>query len=439
MPELSDLSAVRFRSLLERRECSAEEVLKSCLQKIRSQDPIIRAFVDIDEQGAIEQARACDRAPPNGPLHGIPIAVKDTVDVAGLRCTWGSPVHADRVPRTDAAVVRRLRDAGAVIVGTTVTTEYAIAKAVPTTNPHNPAFTPGGSSSGSGAAVAARMVPLAVATQSVGSIIRPAIFCGVFGLKPTFGAISTIGAMPLSARLDHIGPMARTVEDIALACQVMFAREPGDSLAVQVRPSKLRSPATDTRVLRVDGPLADRIEPPTAAALDRAQRVLEGAGLSVTAVDLPDHFSRLINCYETIIFRDLAQRHGADRDQHGDKLSDRFKEIIEIGRATTAAAYDAAVADATSYRHHIVELLDGETVILAPATDGLAPRMSDRTGEQKLQSLWTVTGVPSLATPCGKVDGLPVGVQLVAAPGREDLALAAAQLIELKYGRESLV
>jgi Asp-tRNA(Asn)/Glu-tRNA(Gln) amidotransferase A subunit family amidase len=427
--ELADLSATELRHLLSRRDCSAADIVASCLKRIREREPVVKAFVDLDEEGAIAQAKACDRIPGKGVLHGIPVAVKDTVDVAGMRCTWGTPIYADRVPTKDAAVVRRLREAGAVIVGSTVTTGYAIARAGPTTNPHNPAHTPGGSSSGSGAAVAARMVPIAVATQSVGSIIRPSIFCGVFGLKPTLGAISTAGAMPLSPRLDHVGPMARTVEDIALTSAVMFGREPGDPGGMKIAPPQLPALPPSTRVLRVDGPLSDRIEAPTAAALDRAQRALEGAGLRVTAVDLPDRFSRLIACYETIIFRDLAERHGADYDQHADRMSERFREIIQVGRATTQDTYDAAVADAAFYRAHILELLAGDTVILTPATDGSAPKVSDRTGEQKLQSLWTVTGVPSLATPCGKVDGLPVGVQLVAAPGREDLALAAARLV----------
>ncbi len=427
--ELADLSATELRHLLSRRDCSAVDIVASCLKRIREREPVVKAFVDLDEEGAVAQAKACDRIPAQGVLHGIPVAVKDTVDVAGMRCTWGTPIYADRVPATDAAVVRRLREAGAVIVGTTVTTEYAIAHAGPTTNPHNPAHTPGGSSSGSGAAIAARMVPIAVATQSVGSIIRPSIFCGVFGLKPTLGAISTAGAMPLSPRLDHVGPMARTVEDIALATEVMFGREGGDAGGVEIAPPRLRALPPSTRVLRVDGPLSDRIEAPTAAALDRAQRALEGAGLQVSAVDLPDRFSRLIACYETIIFRDLAERHGADYDKHAHRMSERFREIIQAGRATTQDAYDAAVADAAFYRAHILELLAGDTVILTPATDGSAPKVSDRTGEQKLQSLWTVTGVPSLATPCGKVGGLPVGVQLVAAPGREDLALAVARVV----------
>jgi Asp-tRNA(Asn)/Glu-tRNA(Gln) amidotransferase A subunit family amidase len=327
-----------------------------------------------------------------------------------------------------------LRDAGAVIVGTTVTTEYAIAKAGPTTNPHNAAHSPGGSSSGSGAAVAARMVPIAVATQSVGSIVRPSSYCGVFGMKPSKGAVSTKGVMPISEALDHVGPMARSVKDIDLACQAMFEgdRSTGRNLMLEKLPA-------DARVLRIDGPLAERIESPTAEALERAQKSFEDAGLTVTPLDLPSRFSRLISCYETIIFRDLALNHKSDFERYEKSMSARLNQILNIGLAVTQAAYAEAVDDAAYYRSYISQLLTENTVILAPATDGYAPIMSEATGEQKLQSLWTVTGMPSLATPCGKRDGLPIGVQLIAASGREDLVLAAAQLVEAAYGRESML
>src|SRR4029079_6172457 len=225
MPELADLSACELRELQARKKCSAEEIVRSCFAKVRTLEPTVKAFVDIQEERALTEAQKMDRSPPPGPLHGIPVAVKDTVDVAGVRCVWGTEIHAERVPTRDATVVRRLRECGAVIIGTTVATECAIAMTGLTPNPHDASRSPGGSSSGSGAAVAARMVPIAVATQSVGSIIRPSSYCGVFGLKPSKGAISTEGVMPISKRLDHVGPMARSIADIALACSAMFEPE----------------------------------------------------------------------------------------------------------------------------------------------------------------------------------------------------------------------
>lgn len=434
MSELIDLSASELRSLLEQRQCSSEDIVKSCFDRIRKLEPTVKAFVDYQEGSALDAARRCDNSPTTGLLHGIPVAIKDTVDVAGMRCTLGTSIHADRVPAVDSEVVRRLRDAGAIIVGTTVTTEYAIAKAGPTTNPHNPAHTPGGSSSGSGAAVAARMVPMAVATQSVGSIIRPSSFCGVFGMKPTLGAISGVGVMPISKRLDYVGPLARTVKDIDLSCRVMF--EGNYSASKELSLGQL--PA-GTRVLRVDGPLSDRIEPPTADALDRAQRAFEDAGFEVTGADLPERFSRLIRCYETIAFRDIALNHRSDFENYGDRMSPRLNEIMSFGLSVTAEAYEEAMQDAAYYRSHIGNLLEGNTIILTPATDGSAPILSDSTGEQKLQSLWTVAGVPSLGTPCGKRDGLPIGVQLVGGAGREDLVLAAGAVVEAVYGKESML
>jgi Asp-tRNA(Asn)/Glu-tRNA(Gln) amidotransferase A subunit family amidase len=434
MSELADLSACELRKFVERRECSSEDIVKSCFGKIRKLEPTVKAFVEAQEDSAIAQARQRDRSKPCGLLHGIPAAVKDTVDVAGMRCIWGTAIHGNRVPSSDSTVVRRLRDAGAVIIGTTVTTEYAIAKAGPTTNPHNAAHSPGGSSSGSGAAVAARMVPIAVATQSVGSIIRPSSYCGVFGMKPTKGAISTKGVMPISEHLDHVGPMARTVTDIDLACRVMFesTRSPDTILSFEKLPA-------DARVLRIDGPLSERIEAPTAEGLKRAQKAFEDAGVTVTPVDLPSRFSRLISCYETIVFRDLALNHKADFEKYGKNMSARLNQIMNIGLAVTPAAYAEALDDAAYFRSHIGKLVTGNTVILSPATDGYAPVMSDTTGEQKLQSLWTVTGMPSLATPCGKRDGLPLGVQVIAAAGKEDLVLTAAGVVEAVYGRESML
>jgi len=440
MNRLYDATATELLKLLSERRCSVKEIVASCIERIEALEPSVRAFVDVDPTGALRQADECDRKGISGrPLHGMPVAIKDTVDVAGLHCTWGTPIHADRVPGRDAALVTRLKAAGAIVMGTTVTTEYAIARAGPTRNPHNLAHTPGGSSSGSGAAVAARMVPLAIATQSVGSIIRPSSFCGVFGLKPTKGAISGLGCMLLSPPLDHAGPMARSVEDIALISGVLYGRESGDPYGESVPPPRNAAPPAGLKVIRIDGPLQERIEPPTAEALTRAHSAFEAAGYRVTPVELPARFRGLIECYETIIFRDMAINHGRDRDLHGDRMSERFRGVIDKGRTIGDAQYSAALGEAAYYRAELLKLLDDSTVILTPATDGSAPVYSESSGEQKLQSLWTVTGLPSLCTPCGKVSGLPVAVQIVAQPANESLALAAARVIEARYAKESLL
>ena len=416
---LHRLSAVELRARLLAGDCSAQEVTESFLARIFERDGAVHAFVDIDIEGARRRAAELDAQRTRGLLHGIPVAIKDTVDVVGLRCTLGTPVYGSRIPARDASVVLRLRRAGAVIIGTTVSTEYAIARAGPTRNPHDLAHTPGGSSSGSAAAVASGMVPIAVGTQTVGSIVRPATYCGVLGLKPSRGAISTTGVMPLSALLDHVGPLARDAADIALACRVMF--EGDGNLADCTSPGR-----RVTRVLRIEGPMRERIGAPAREALDRAQTTFEASGVPVREGALPPMFSEVVSCYETILFRDIARNHGRDRDEFGELMSDRLREIIDSGRAVSDADYHAALCAAESYREELLKLLAEDAVILAPATDGGAPRFSEATGPSQLQGLWSLAGFPALAVPCGKVAGLPVGVQLIAAPACDALVLDAA-------------
>jgi Asp-tRNA(Asn)/Glu-tRNA(Gln) amidotransferase A subunit family amidase len=380
--------------------------------------------VHFDRVAALDQAKRLDAAEPSGPLHGIPIAIKDTIDVAGYVCSWGSPIHARRVPTQDAVVVQRLREAGAVIIGSTVSTEFAIARSGPTRNPHDVARTPGGSSSGSGAAVAAHMVPIAVGTQTLGSIVRPSTYCGIFGYKPTIGAISTAGVMPISPVFDTVGPMARCLDDIELfnAAMTPTSSDPDAGLR---RPLPEKAP-----VLRIDGPYAERIEPETAAALQEAAAALQAAGHPVTVRALPARFGALTQCFETIVFHDLAVAHGRDFDEHGDMMSVRMREIITQGRTVTASGYQAALAERQFYRQFLDNTLGENAVILAPATDGVAPPFSERTGDQKIQSLYTVIGYPALAVPCRPLGGLPIGVQLASRRNRDALVLATARVLE---------
>jgi Asp-tRNA(Asn)/Glu-tRNA(Gln) amidotransferase A subunit family amidase len=418
-----NFTATELTILLRRRACSAVEITQSCLNRISEREHIVRAFVELDADGALRQAAELDRRGETGPLHGIPVAIKDTVDVEHLHCTLGTEIHKDRVPAHDATVVGRLRNAGAVILGTTVSTEYAIARAGPTRNPHNPGHTPGGSSSGSAAAVAARMVPLAVATQTVGSIVRPSTYCGIFGLKPTKDAISTTGAMTLSPRLDHIGPMARCIDDLWLAYLSMC-----DSGAVAGNIGIEERKLTD--VLLVEGPLRDRIEPASREALNRARSTFEANGIPVKETALPNSFKTMVNCWETILFRDLAVNHGDDRDHFGSKMSDRFLQIIDLGRKVTDRAYEDAITEAQYLRMQLLGLLPKNAIILAPATDGAAPAFSEQTGPSYLQGLWSLAGFPALAIPCGKVGDLPVGVQLVGHPMQEQFVLQAGKILE---------
>lgn len=415
---LWNLSASGLAARLRARECSAVEVARSCIERAREREPVVKAFVQLDAEGALRQAEALDRGDIAGPLHGIPIAIKDTIDVAGLRCTFGTDIHADRVPVRDAEVVRRLRSAGAMILGTTVSTEYAIARAGPTTNPRDATRSPGGSSSGSAAAVAANMAPIAIGTQTVGSIVRPSAYCGIFGYKPPKDAVPTTGAMPLSPFLDHLGPMARSIDDIVLAYRAMIG---GD---------EARSTSPPKTALLVQGPFDERIEAPSQLALTRARTLLQSKGLTIVPATLPAAAREAKRCWETILFRDLAKHHGADRDRFGDRMSDRFLKIIDDGRRVTDSAYDEAVAFARALRAEVLRPLSPASIFVAPAVDGVAPVLSEHTGASDLQGLWSLTGLPALAVPCGDADGLPIGVQLIGQPVEEHCLLAAGRFFE---------
>ncbi len=397
----------------------AVEAMRECIERIEALDPQIHAFVDFRADWALQQARAADdHGDRRRPLHGIPVAVKEVFDVAGMQCNWGTPIHAGRVPSRDAPVVNTLRSLGAIVVGTTVSTEYAIAAAGPTVNPHDSRRTPGGSSSGSAAAVAAGMVPLALGSQSIGSVVRPATYCGVWGLKPTKGVLSTRGVMVLSEQLDHVGLFARSGADMEYAWRALCQ----DDIA-QRMPSSLR-------VLGVSGPLRQRVQPASETALNRARALIRDAGLENAAFAAPDSFEQVEGHIFTILCRDMARHHGDDRRQFGAHMSARVRELIDRGSGISDDAYGEALAQAEAYREILLRELDiPGTVMLAAATDSTAPLMEEGTGSPLLQALWTLTGLPVLAVPCGEVGGLPVGVQLIAAPGQETLLFQVGSVL----------
>lgn len=430
---LTDLDATGAVSAIERGDLSSEELVHACLDRIAALEPRVRAFVDLQPEEALAQARMLDRhrGSQRGALHGVPVAIKEIFDVRGMRCSWGTPFHKTRIPQRDATAVARLRAAGAVILGTTVSTEYAIAAPGPTTNPHDASRTPGGSSSGSAAAVAANMVPLALGSQTIGSIVRPATYCGVYGLKPTHGTIGTTGAMPLSAFLDHVGMLARTPEDIALACHVLFDRNSGASGSMAIDSSSLDEWKAPPHVLLVKSPLDWRIEAPSRTALERARTALESRGACVTPRELPATLTPAEAWLDIILCRDIAVNHGQDGDRAGDQFSQRLRELLDRGRTISDAQYAQAIGHARQYRQSLLKLLEGDSIICAPATDGVAPVLAQGTGSPDMQGLYSLTGLPALAVPLGMVDGLPVGVQLIAAPGRERYLLACARAMRL--------
>lgn len=419
-------------STIRQGQLSVESLLTHHLTTIADREDDVHAFVDLQTEAAMHYARQMDQQPLNErnlTLYGIPIAVKEIIDVAGMCCSWGTSIHQGRVPETDAPLVTQLRAAGAIILGTTVSTEYAIANAGPTRNPHSLTCTPGGSSSGSAAAVAADMVPIAIGSQSIGSIIRPAVYCGVYGLKPTQGAISRVGAMPLSPALDHIGVLANQPEAIALACQVLFQFDANDPSSQTIAPPQLTDARLPLRVLHITH-LAERIELPSQVAVQRTIAGLQENDIEVVPHSLPTVFDAHIDCIHTLLCHDMAVAHLEDRRRAGTQMSERVRHLIDSGLQISSAAYIAALQQAAAYRDYLCERLDEQTLILAAATDSVAPQWApDHTGMPFLQGLWTLTGLPTLAIPCGRMHGLPVGVQLIAQPGGEALLLKTARLL----------
>ena len=409
------LPAAQAAALLGRRELSSEELVRACLERIEEREPVVGAWAFLDGDAALAQARERDAEAPRSPLHGLPVGIKDIFDTADMPTEHGSPIHAGRRPDADAACVWRLREAGAVVLGKTVTTEFATYQPPRTVNPLDPERTPGGSSSGSAAAVADGMVPLALGSQTAGSTIRPASFCGILGFKPTHGAVDLTGALRLSARLDTIGPIARDAQDVGLLLDALLDAEP----AAVGREAPPRLALVRTRHW-------EQADASGRAAVERAAARLEGAGAEVAETALPAPFDGLTAAQETIMAFDLARSLASEREHHADQLSEPLRALLAQGEATGEADYRAAVALAERCRAQLSELLDGADAILTPAAIGEAPPR-DSTGDPVFCRAWTLLGTPAVSVPglTGE-SGMPVGIQLVGAPGADRALLAVA-------------
>ncbi|HEV2000007.1 MAG TPA: amidase [Xanthobacteraceae bacterium] len=429
--DLATLSATETVGKIAGGELSSEQAVTACLERIAARDPEIRAFVHLDPEHALAQARARDderrSGRPLGPLHGVPVAIKDIFDIADFPTENGSPLFAGRKPERDAQSVAKLRAAGAVILGKTVTTECAFYHPGPTRNPHDLSRTPGGSSSGSAAAVAVGMVPVALGSQTNGSVIRPAAFCGVIGFKPSHGLVSRAGVLALSRHLDHVGVFARTLADAALVVDALAGPDPADPNTRDASEpglgAALRAPGARSRIAFVRTPIWEKADPTTRIAFEAlADR------LDLEALELPAHFARAWDALRTIMSADMARNLGPAAERGGEgKVSKVLGDFLAQGRAVSPARYDEAVAEAGRYRRDLAGALTGYDALLTPATVGVAPAIAT-TGDPAFCSLWTLAGVPAVSLPILPGEGgLPLGVQLVAAHGEDARLLRAAQ------------
>lgn len=411
MSDPADLSASAAASLIAGKKLSAEELARACLARIAARDPVVKAWAWLDPDRAIRMAREADRTlfatGPTGPLHGIPFGVKDMIDTADMPTQENTPSHRGRRPSHDAACVRVLRGAGGYAFGKTETVEYAAlgGRVSAARNPHDPSRTPGGSSSGSGAAVGDRQIPLAIGSQTGGSLIRPAAFNGIYALKPTHAAVSWEGARHNAPYLDTIGFYGRDPADLALVARAF--RLFGAEIAPKLRPEGLRAGIARTHDW-------DKVSPEGKAALERAARLLAEAGVEVRDVELPDGFERLNEAQHVIMLgQGMASFLPEYADDHAG-LPPAFRDVVENFTQITPEALVAMLDHAAACRPRHDAMFRDLDFLVTPAALGEAPVGIGSTGDHVMNSIWTTLHAPCVAMP-GAVgpNGLPVGVQII--------------------------
>jgi len=414
-------SAAEAAQQIREGKLTSEELVQGCLERIRALEPKVQAWTFLDEDHALAQARAADEkkalGEPIGPLHGVPVGVKDIFDTADMPTENGTVLHQGRTPRHDAAAVRLLRAAGAVILGKTVTTECAYFCPGKTRNPHNPEHTPGGSSSGSAAAVAAGMVPLALGSQTNGSVIRPASFCGVYGFKPTHGLIPRSGVLQLSRTLDHAGLFARSIEDVALVLEELQGcdeRDPDTRPRARIPFGKLAAeePPIPPMLAFIKTPHWERADADTREAFGE---LVEALGDRVEEIELFPSAAEAWEWHRTIMAAEMAANLEREWRAGKDKLSPQLRELIERGREVRAVDYQRALRAVHPVVASFDELfMERYDAILTPAALGTAPKGLASTGDPAFCTLWTLLGMPAVSVPLMQgANGLPLGAQLV--------------------------
>ncbi|WP_405053910.1 amidase [Variovorax soli] len=412
------MTALAMRRAMADGTLTAEVAVRRALEHIAEREPVIHAWECIDAEGAMRAARDLDARGRPGLLGGVPIGVKDLIATAGLPTRYGSPIYQGFRPAADAACVARARAAGAVVIGKTVTTEFAYFTPGPTANPCNPDHTPGGSSSGSAAAVADGMVPIAFGTQTAGSLIRPASFCGVFAIKPSFGSVSLAGVKPFSPSLDTVGWFARSADDLELMrCameQAAFAPlQPPDARALRLGVCRTHEwPAADAG---------------GSAAFEEALKKAGAAGIRLRDIDWPAEMAGLVEAQKTVMAREAAQSLAPEWRDHRERLSAALVALLEMGRACADHTYQQALDQAAAARRLLPPLMRDVDALLVPAAPGEAPAGLGATGDPVFNRLWTLLGVPCVNVPgLQGPQGLPIGMQLIGHVRQERNLLAVA-------------
>jgi Asp-tRNA(Asn)/Glu-tRNA(Gln) amidotransferase A subunit family amidase len=413
------LSALDLARRIDAGDLTSRAVTELCTQAIAAHEREIGAFAALDLEGARRAAERLELA--RAPLRGLPVGIKDIFDTADFPTAYGSPIYAGHQPKSDAAMVMMVRRAGGIVAGKTVTTEFASLVPAGTRNPHNPAHTPGGSSSGSAAAVAAGMLPLALGSQTGGSVIRPAAFCGVAGFKPSYRLLPTVGMKCFSWSLDTVGLFAAGVADVAFAAAAITGRD----LRVDERP---HAPPV-VAVLRTE--LWDQASEPMQRAVERAAQAAEQAGATVRPLELPPIFGEAMRAHRIIQGHEAFRALAFEYDNHRDRLGPILREQLDDAAAIDSDAYDNARRTTRRARQALIDVLPDGEVILTPSAPGAAPNGLGSTGEPTFNRLWTLLGTPCVNVP-GFADsaGLPLGVQVVARFGRDRFALSAAAFLE---------
>jgi len=421
LTNLHSLSASEAARVIRDGLISSEQLVEACLTQISKIDGQVQAWTFLDPDHALAQARAADEyrlsGQPTGALHGVPVGIKDIFDTADMPTENGSALYAGRTPSRDSTVVSMLRAAGAVIMGKTVTTEFAYFSPGKTRNPHNPEHTPGGSSSGSAAAVGAEMVPLALGSQTNGSTIRPAAFCGVIGFKPTHGLISRHGVLALSRTLDHVGLFARTIDDIALLAEQLAGydgQDPDTRPRARIPFLKVATeePPLDPMFAFIKTPMWERADADTKEGF---AEIVEQLGSQVEEVELFPSATEAWQWHQTIMAVEMAANLEREWNAGRDRLSEQLRAQIERGREVRAVDYQRALRQSAPIHESFVELFEQRyDAILTPAAPGPAPKGFDSTGDPSFCTLWTLCGMPCISLPLlQSTTGLPIGVQLV--------------------------